>query len=277
MRSRTWIILLVAAVLVTGLGCAKPAKVTITPKQVVLNDAGGTKSLTAAVFDKKDRPMEKAVVRFSTLAPEIAEVDATGKVTAKGSGETTVTATAGKASGECKVIVHIVSSLKFEQPVDGTVDGAAGDVVPLKIIGRNEWGEAADLAGLAFRSSAPEVATIDKDGRLTLLTHGRTTVEATIGKSKAELTVEVRILVPAAIKVPVPPVQTLQVGDKAKLDATVISDLGGPMKFPLTCTSSAPDVATVEADGTVTALAKGTTEITIVAGAAKNTLKVVVR
>jgi uncharacterized protein YjdB len=276
MRLRTWIILLFAAVLVAGLGCAKPAKVTVTPKQVVLNDAGGSRTLTAAVFDKKDRPMEKAVVTFASSAPEVADVDATGKVTVKGSGETTITAASGKASGECKVIVHIVSSLKFE-PVEGLVNGPAGEVVPLKISGQNERGEAADLAGLGFQSSAPEVATVDKEGRLTLLSTGKATIVATIGKSKAELPVEVHILVPAAIKVPVPPVQTLQVGDKAKLDATVISDLGGPMKFPLACTSSAPNVATVEPDGTVTALARGTTEITIVAGTAKNTLKVVVR
>jgi uncharacterized protein YjdB len=276
MRFRVWTVLLIAAVLVAGLGCAKPAKVTITPKQVVLNDAGGTKTLTAAVFDKKDQPMEKAVVTFASSAPDVADVDATGKVTVKGSGETTITAKSGKASGECKVIVHIVSSLKFE-PVEGTANGPAGELLALKISGQNERGEAADLTGLVFRSSAPEVATVDKDGRLTLLTSGKTTIEATIGKSKAELPVEVHILVPAAIKVPVPPVQTLQVGDKAKLDATVISDLGGPMKFPLACTSSAPNVATVEADGTVTALARGTTEITILAGTAKNTLKVVVR
>lgn len=276
MRFRTWIILLVAAVLVAGLGCAKPAKVTITPKQVVLNDAGGTKTLTAAVFDKKDRPMEKAVVAFASSAPDVADVDATGKVTVKGSGEATITATSGKASGECKVVVHIVSSLKFD-PVEGTVNGPAGDQALLKISGQNERGEAADLTGLVFSSSAPEVATVDKEGRLTLLTSGKTTIEAAIGKSKAALPLEVHILVPAAIKVPVPPVQTLQVGDKARLSATVISDLGGPMKFPLACTSSAPDVATVDADGTVSALAKGTTEITIVAGTAKNTLKVVVR
>ncbi len=276
MRFRSWTILLVAAALVAGLGCAKPAKVTLSPKQLVLNDAGGSKTLTAAVFDKKDRPMEKAEVKFTSSAPEIAEIDATGKVTARGSGEATVTATSGKVSGEAKVIVHIVSSLKFDA-VEGMVNGPSGEIVVMKVSGENERGEAADLAGLSFKSSAPEVATIDKDGQLTLLTSGKTTLEAAIGKSRAELPIEVHVLVPAAIKVPVPAVQTLQVGDKAKLDATVISDLGGPMKVPLACTSSAPNVATVEADGTVTALARGSTEITIVAGTAKNTLKVVVR
>ena len=241
-----------------------------------MNDAGGSKILVAQVFDEKDRPMEKAVVKFASSAPDVAQVDDSGKVTAKGSGEATVTATSGPASGECKVVVHIVSSLKIE-PVEGGCNGPAGTIVPLKVTARNEKGEPADLSGIVFKSSAPEVAPVDKDGNLALGGNGKTTITATIGKAKAELAVEVHILAPVAIKVPVPPVQTIQVGDKVRLDVSVISDLGTPMRFPLVCTSSAEKVAIADADGMVTGLAKGTTEITVMAGSAKNTLKVVVR
>ena len=276
MRLIRWGLLLPTLGLAFGLACAKPTKVTVTPKQVVFNDSGASKTLQAAVFDQKDRPMEKAKVAFASSAPDVAEVDATGKVTVRGSGETVITATSGKAVGEAKVIVHIVNSLNLVAP-DSGVSGPAGDTASLQIESRNEKGEPADLSGIVFNSSAPAVATVDNTGKLTLLTSGQTTVEATIGKTKASVPVDVHVLVPMAIKVPTPPVQNIQVGETAKLDVSVLSDAGSPMKFPFTCSSSSEAVATVDKDGNVTGVARGTAEITVMAGTAKNTIKVVVK
>lgn len=276
MVSTKWAFLLASVALVSGVSCSKPARVTVTPKQVILNDAGSGKSLQASVFDQKDRPMEKAKIAFASSAPYVAEVDATGKVTAKASGEATVTATSGKASGTATVLVHLVSSLKVSTGAEGA-RGLAGATVPLEVTGLNEKGEPADLTGIAFTSSKPAVATVDKQGVLTLLTTGATVIEAALGKTKVTTPLEVHVLVPMAIKVPTPPVQTLAVGETARLDVTVLSDLGLPMKAPMTCVSSAEQVAKVDADGMVTGIGRGTAEITVTAGTARNTLKVVVR
>lgn len=276
MVSTKWAFLLASVALVSGVSCSKPTKVTVTPKQVLLNDAGSGKNLQASVFDQKDRPMEKAKVIFVSSAPDVAEVDETGKVTAKSTGETTVTATCGKASGAATVLVHLVSSLKVSGG-EGGISGLAGATVPLRVSGLDEKGEAVDLTGIAFTSSKPGVATVDKGGVLTLLSTGTTVVEAALGKTKTSTPVEVHVLVPMAIKVPTPPVQTLAVGETTRLDVTVLSDLGLPMKAPMACVSSADQVATVDANGMVTGITRGTAEITVTAGSAKNTLKVVVR
>lgn len=276
MHLTRWALALAATGLALGLACAKPTKITVAPKQIVMNDAGGTKTLLATVFDQKDRPMEKAAVTFTSSAPDVAEVDAAGKVTARGSGEATITATSGKASGQAKLIVHIVSALNLAAPQDG-VKGPAGDVVPLLVSGTNERGEPADLSGIVFTSEAPGVATVDNQGRLTLLTSGDTKITAAIGKSKAELLVPVHILVPMAIKVPTPPVQMIRAGETARLNVSVLSDLGEPMDVPFACASSSEKVAAVDKDGNVTGLARGTSEITVTAGTAKNTIKVVVK
>lgn len=276
MRLSRWGVLLAATALVAGLACSRPARVTLSPKQILLNDSGASKTLQAEVFDAKDRPMEKAKVTFVSSSPEVAEVDAGGKVTVRRSGEAIITATSGKASGTAKVVSHLISSLKLELP-EGGAKGPAGAVVPLVVTGRNESGDSADLAGIAFASSDAAIATVDAEGRLALLASGQITVTATIGKSKADLPAEVHVLVPVAIKVPIPPVQTLHVGETVRLDATVLSDLGDPMKIPMTCSTSSDKVATVDSDGMVTGLARGTAEITILAGAARNTLKVIVR
>lgn len=276
MGLRHWGVLVAATALVAGLACSKPARVTLSPKQVLINDSGASRTFQATVFDAKDRPMEKAKVTFASSSPEIAEVDAGGKVTVRISGDAVITATCGKVSGTAKVVAHIVSSLNLELP-EGGAKGPAGAVVPLVIIGRNEKGEPADLTGIAFSSSDPAVVTVDPQGRLTLLASGNVTLVATIGKSRAELLAEVHVLVPVAIKVPTPAVQTLHVGEMARLDATVLSDLGDPMNVPLTCSSSSDKIATVDSSGMVTGVGKGTAEIVIMAGTARNTLKVIVR
>jgi len=61
------------------------------------------------------------------------------------------------------------------------------------------------------------------------------------------------------------------------LDVTVLSDLSEPMRVPIACSLSSDKVASVDVNGMVTGLNRGTVEVVVTAGAAKNTLKVVVR
>jgi len=276
MKLSHWGALVSAMVLITGVACSKPAKVTLIPKQVLFNDSGASKTLQVTVFDAKDRAMENPKVTFASSSPEVAEVDASGKVTVRNSGEAVITATSGKVSGTAKIVAHLVMGLKLALPAGGA-KGSAGSQVPLVVSATNEKGEPADLAGISFTSSNPEIATVDGEGKMTLLASGNTNLEAVIGKSQAKLPVEVHVLVPVAIKVPTPAVQTLRVGETVMLDVTVLSDLGEPMRVPIACSLSSDKVASVDVNGMVTGLNRGTVEVVVTAGAAKNTLKVVVR
>jgi hypothetical protein len=276
MRLSHWGALVGSAALVAGLACSKPAKLTLIPKEVLFNDSGASKILQAAVFDAKDRPMENAKVTFASSSPEVAEVDASGKVTVRNSGEAVITATSGKAMGTAKIVAHLVMGLKLELPPGGA-KGPGGAQAPLVVVGTNEKGDPADLAGISFTSSNPEIATVDGEGKLTLLASGNTTLEARIGKSQSKLPVEVHVLVPVAIKVPTPAVQTIRMGETVLLDATILSDLGEPMRVPFAWSMSSDKVASVDANGMVTGLTRGTVEVVITAGTARNTLRVVVR
>lgn len=273
-RRRSSLLLMCVAVSGLALSCSKPAKVVITPKIVVLRDLNATKTLNVQVLDAKDRGMDKVKLTFSSSAPEVAEVDKTGKVTAKSSGDTVITASTEKISGTMEVRVRVVSSITLKAPDEGAI-GSVKTIIPLSVRGVNEKGESADLEGISFKSSDPDVATVDAQGRLTLLSTGVTTIQASLGKASAEIPVPVRIEAPAAVKVE-SPVQHLKEGETKKLEFSVISDLGKPITVPLECQSSAENVATVDAKGNLTGVGKGTAVITITAGTASNTIKAVV-
>ncbi len=258
-----------------GLACAKPATVTIEPKKLVLRESGGNKLLAATVFDAKGNPMPKAKVIWTSSAPDIASVDAGGMVSAKGSGDAVITAQSGAVAGRLEVKVRILSSITLKGPDPG-VQGPAGTVIPLKVGGQNEKGEDGDLEGLAFKSSAPTVASVDDKGRLTILSTGNAVVTASLGKVSANLPLNVRVETPAAVKVE-SPTQTIKVGETVPLAFAVISDMGRPMTFPATLTSGSDKVATVDAQGNVTGVARGTSVITIQAATATNSIKVIVR
>ena len=266
---------MLGAALILGAACAKPTKVEVSPKELVLHDPGGSKTLTVTVFDQKNRPMDKAKVKFSTSAPEIAEVDEAGKVTAKGSGEATITASCGRASGSSEARIRLVTSIKLSLP-DSGVSGPAGSAAELTVKARNERGEDADLSDAIFKSSDPKVALVDKTGRLTLLTTGTTEIQASIGKASAKLSVPVRIEVPAAVKVDAP-TQSVALGETKPLEFTVLSDLGRPIAVPVTLTTSSDKIAAVDEKGNVTGAGRGTATVTITAGSATNSVRVVVR
>jgi uncharacterized protein YjdB len=251
MTSRPGVVAFCAAALVVVLaGCSKPASVTVIPKSVLLRDAGGTKDLSVTVLDAKGRAMEKVKPIFKSSAPEVADVDATGKITARGSGDAVITATVGRISGQATVRVRLVSAIKLALPPGGAV-GPMGTVVPLAVNATDDRGEPADLEGITFRSSAPAIASVDGSGKVTLKTTGSATLSASIGKAQASLPVDVVVEVPAAVKVE-KPVQGVPLGETHPLEFTVLSDQGRPMAIPVRCTSSDERVATADEQGRVT-------------------------
>src|SRR5207302_7187439 len=71
---------------------------------VAITAIGGTFQASAAVFDSAGNLLARPVT-WSTSAPLIATVDATGLITARGIGADTITATAGEKSASFTVTV----------------------------------------------------------------------------------------------------------------------------------------------------------------------------
>lgn len=131
-----------------------------------------------------------------------------------------------------------------------------------------------------WTSSNGAVATVAGDGVVSGVGAGAATVTATIdGKSgSAGVTV---VLPPAASVTVSPPDALLDLGASITLTATVRDGNNNPIAGKaVTWTSSAPSVATVNQQGTVTALTEGTAQVTAsadgVAGAATITVRIAV-
>ena len=78
------------AAIVVGL---QADSITVSPAALLFAALGDTARLTATVTDASGRPIDEAVVTWSTADPSVATVDEAGLVTAAGAGVTRVTAT----------------------------------------------------------------------------------------------------------------------------------------------------------------------------------------
>ena len=114
---------------------------------------------------------------------------------------------------------------------------------------------------LIWESDDTDIATVDADGNVTALAPGtaKITVTTVDGDFSASCNVEVIAIPPTGVKVNTI-FATLEIGETLSLIARVTPD-DSDFK-DVTWTSSQPSVASVD-DGTVTALAAGTTTITV--------------
>lgn len=119
-----------------------------------------------------------------------------------------------------------------------------------------------------FSSDAPGVARVDADGTVTAVANGlaRITTEVTIGAQIVEsdpVTVVVGRILWEATLTAQPTV--LRIDETAALAVSARDDRGEPLPLSgvtVKYTTDAPDIATVDADGTVTAHARGSATIT---------------
>ncbi len=106
---RPWLWAAVAVGIFTAAACGTDppaaATVEVTPDSATMVAIGQTVQLVAQVLDQDEAPILGAAVTWSSADANVATVDPAGLVTAVGEGETTVTATAGAATGD----VHLTA------------------------------------------------------------------------------------------------------------------------------------------------------------------------
>ncbi len=123
-----------------------------------------------------------------------------------------------------------------------------GDVVVINLVNQPANTE------VLWVSSAPTVATV-QEGIVRAIKAGVATITAVAGDESATCKIEVYDEI--SHLTPLPGMSTLEKGDTVRLKCT--DELG----LPLTWTSSAEDIATVSADGLVTAIRPGNAAITV--------------
>ena len=220
------------------------------------------------------------VVTWTSSSPDVASVkgteipDATGinmpagEVTALKEGETIITAKAGDKSATCMVIVKkkaddggggntgAVTELKLDK---AEVHMSPGQVWQLNATVKPEG------ASISWSSNKTDVATVDREGKVTAVALGEAVITASAGEKSAQCLVKVEKEVAIEGISLNKSSLTLKEGETFQLVATLIPENATPKTIEWI--SSIPSVATVDENGLVTAVRNGgPTEIWAVIG-----------
>ncbi len=88
------------------------ASVTVEPRAAMLWETGARQSYSALVVDQDGRELTNVAVAWTSSEPSVAEVDASGLVTAKASGWTIIHASAGGVTGSADAVIVTPDSPK---------------------------------------------------------------------------------------------------------------------------------------------------------------------
>ncbi len=128
---------------------------------------------------------------------------------------------------------------------------------------------------IVWKSSAPDVATVSAGGQVMGRQPGRTLITATVEQVSGSMTVTVQAAAVTTLTI-TPADLTLEAGKTGTLSANLLGGSGHGTDQKAQWSSSAPQVATVNPDGTVTARAAGAATITAVSGGRQATATVTV-
>ena len=250
---------LIAALAVLLLaGCAKePVSVQVSPSSLSLTE-GETAPVSAKVLPEDAR---YDGISWTTSNRSVATVQ-NGLVKAVAPGTATITATAGAVSGSATVTVKAkiipVTGVSLDKTTltltEGETASLAATVAP----------DNATDKSVTWTSAAPTIATVDANGKVTAVQAGETTITVKTndgGKTATcNLTVKAKTIPVTGVSLDKTEME-LTVGETAKLTPTVTPE--NATDKSVTWSSSAATVATVEGDGTVTAVKVGTATITV--------------
>ena len=230
-------------------------------------------SVTLAATVKPDNATNKTV-SWSSSNASVASVDASGKVSAVAEGTATITAKAGDKTATCSVTVTkkvvAVESVTLDK---SSLELNEGETATLTATVKPD--NASDKT-VTWSSSKTSVATVDANGKVTAVAEGNATITAKAGNKSATCSVTVTKNVVAVESITLDKSSLeLNEGETATLVATVKPD--NATNKTVTWSSSRTSVATVDANGKVTAVAEGTATITAKAGDKTATCSVTVK
>ena len=234
--------------------------VSVSPTSISLME-GESKQLSATV--SPGEATDKSV-NWTSSAPDVASVNQSGNVTAVKAGSATITVktTDGGKTATCSVTVNakvfpvtgVTLDAKTKELVEGESFTLKATVSP----------DNATDKTVTWSSSAPDVASVNQSGNVTAVKAGSATitVKTTDGSKTATCAVTVMPKVYSVTGVSLDKAEaTLFEGETTTLTATVTPD--NATDKTVTWSSSAPDVASVNQSGNVTAVKAGSATITV--------------
>ena len=241
--------------------------VNVQPSSVQLT-MGGTAQLAVSGSDATGAGIGSRVAQWTSSNPTVATVSSAGLVTAVSSGGTTITATVEGVSASAQVGVAApppapVASIEVSF-ASGSI--TVGQTTQATAVLRDAQGHALTGRTVTWSSADGQLASVSASGVVT----GLAAASATIVASAEGVTGVGSITINPGAPAPVASISlsagstSLVVGSMTQISVTLRDAQGNILTGrTLTFTSSAPSVATVNANGVVTAVAAGAASIRV--------------
>lgn len=236
------------------------AAIAVVPGSATLS-VGQSTSLSAVATDAHGNVLGGRPMTWTSADSAIASVSNLGLVTAVAPGSTTISATAEGKTGLAQVVVTAlpVASIAVT-PTSASL--LPGGTTALSAVTTDAAGNVLTGRMVTWASSAPSIATVSASGVVTAITAGSATITATSEGKSAAASVTVTLASVATVTVD-PASASLVVGSATTIAATAKDANGNILTGrAITWTSNTPGVATVDANGVVTAIAAGSATIT---------------
>ena len=239
--------------------------ITVSPSVATLRSVGATVQLEAVVYDVVDVIIPDAAVVWSSSNDSVATVDANGLVTAVANGTAQITATSDHVSESATIMVEQAAIRITITPASTTLN-SIGETVHLEAVVYDSEGVVVTEAHVAWSNIDPSVATVDVNGLVTAVANGTAQITATSGHVSASATIVVEQV---ALHITITPASATlnSIGEAVQFTAVVYdsADVAIP-DAEVVWASSNDTVATVDANGLVTAVTNGTAQITATSG-----------
>jgi uncharacterized protein YjdB len=170
---------------------ADKSGITLTPSELALDWLGATTHLTANVYDEDGTLVANPEVRWTTVDPEVVQVDDMGKVTAHAVGAALIVATAvccDQADTAHAQVRQVVASVAMAPQ---SVSLAVGETRLLSAEALDEGGSSVEDAPIQWSSSNTSVATVSSGGLVTARGGGSATITAKSGDASGSSSVTV--------------------------------------------------------------------------------------
>lgn len=218
---------------------------------------------------------------WTSSNPAVATVSTTGLITAVSAGTTTISVTAGGRTSTQTVTVRLVPVSTVTLATTGVFEIGRTTTVTPTIFDSNNAALSLSQREFNWSSTNTTVATVSPTGTVTGLTAGTSVITFVIEGRVGLLPITVSEVVVDSIDV-VPDTATLNVAQTLQLSATAFDADGESLSTAalngrqFTWTTANATVAVVSDTGLVTAVATGTTTVTVTMGGVTDTVTITV-